>query len=179
MSAVPFKMLTAENLLVPDPVTLSFSNELDLTTNEFRMMTREEFLSYIFQPSIGEHVSDDVRRLFEAARGALCYGFYFYPLFMLGFERACGAAEAAARSRAREFGANERTSFFGCVELLAKSGVLSAPQKAQWDAIRTIRNQAAHPKMQQIMMPGPCISMLPVIAAAINDLCAAAPQLPV
>lgn len=47
---------------------------------------------------------------------------------------------------------------------------MSDAEQGRSDAVRTIRNQAAHPTIQQVMMPGPCISILPVIATAINEL---------
>ena len=170
MTAAEFKALTSDNLLEPDPLSTAFANVCDGTTDELRAMNRDEFLSYIFEPRVSDVVPTDIRSLFEAGRAAMCYGYFFYPLFMLGVERACSAGEAAVHYRARQLGAKSRATFAEHVDFLVGKDAVSREELVRWDAIRSMRNQAVHPKFQQVMPPGPCVALVPTIADAINRL---------
>lgn len=77
MTAVEFKRLTPDNLISPDPWTLAFANCLDLASGETREMSRDEFLSHIFEPQLTAIVPQEVSSLLEGARAAMCYGYFF------------------------------------------------------------------------------------------------------
>jgi len=168
------KGLTSGNWLQPDPLSLAFSNVHDLATGETREMSVEEFLSYVLEPELSMTVPDTVRTLFEGARGALTYGYYFYPLFMVGAEQLFRVAEAAGRDRAEQLNAPKSQTFNDNIRFLIARRMIAESDQERWDAFRMLRNQASHPRYQQIMPPGPTISLLPEIAAAINQLFASA-----
>ena len=170
MTATDFKTLTSANLLEPDPLTIAFSNLLDVSTGTARQMSRDEFLAFSLEPQLIEAVPQDVRTLMEGARGAMCYGYFFYPLFMVGVEQLFRTAEAAARQRARQLDGPWRSKFFQVVDFLVVQGIVSEADKDRWNTIRRLRNEASHPKFQQVMTPGPCVDTLVTIASAINKL---------
>jgi hypothetical protein len=170
MASNTFKQLTITNLLEPDPVTLAFSHSCDLSTGEMRKMSREEFVTGLFEPRLVESVPQEVRDVFEAGRGAMCYGYYFYPLFMMGFEHSCRAAETAVDCKARILNGPARAKFYDRIEFLMKEGSLSVEGRSQWHAIRRLRNESAHPKFRQLLPPGQCLEGLFTIADAVNEL---------
>jgi hypothetical protein len=170
MTATKFKTITAANLPEPDPLTMAFSNLFDSVTGETRQMSRDEFLAYILEPPLVEPVPLDIRTLIEGARGAMCYGYFFYPLFMVGVEQLFRTAEAAARHRARQLGGPWSSKFSQVVEFLVAQGTVPETDKDRWDHIRRLRNEASHPKFQQVMTPGPCVDTLVMVVDAINQL---------
>ena len=82
-----FKTLTQQNFLERDPTLQAF----------FAGLTQTDLMDDVFAAQLSAGVPDDVKALFEGARGAMCYGFYFYPLFMLGADQLCRVAETAVR----------------------------------------------------------------------------------
>jgi hypothetical protein len=165
-----FKRLTTDNLVDPDPAALAFANALDPSTSCIRPMSFTDFVAVILQPTLSEAVPEDVQSVFEAGRGAMCYGYYFYPLFMIGFEQACRAAEAAVTQKVRSLGGPGQLTFNRGIDWLAQRTVIAAEDRGRWHAIRALRNQAAHPKFQQIQTPGSALEGLVTIADAISHL---------
>ncbi len=170
MAPLPFKLLTLDSILEPDPVSLGFANTLDRGTGEISRMSREAFIGNILEPRLIDRVPQEVREVFESGRGAMCYGYFFYPLFMLGFEQACRAAETAIKLRTRQLEGPPHLTFQRGIEFLVDERVIAASAYARWNAIRTLRNEAAHPKFQQIQPPGPSVQGLLEFADAINEL---------
>jgi hypothetical protein len=170
MTGLGFKKLNPENFLDVDPQTQSFANRSDPLSGGTREMSRDEFLSYIFAPQLTAAVPEDVRSALEGARGAMCYGYFFYPLFMVGVEQSFRTAEAAARLRAGQLNGPRTARFVELIEFLLNAGAIAQADRDQWDAIRRLRNEAAHPKFQQLVPPGPCVEMLTTVCHAINRL---------
>jgi hypothetical protein len=168
------KDLTQDNWLQPDPTSLAFSGALDLAAGGIRQMSVNEFIAYILEPHLSASVPESVRTLFEGARGAMAYGYYFYPLFMVGAEQLFRVAEAAVRERAQQLQAPRNATFNENIKFLVDRRLISEMDKFRWDSIRSLRNQASHPTHQQVLPPGPTISMLAEIAQVINQLFASA-----
>jgi len=139
-----FKELTRENWLEPDPLSLAFSNVHDVAMGETRRMSPEEGLGYILEPQLSTSVPQDVRALFAVARGTMCYGYYFYPLYMLAAEQLFRVAEAAVHHRAEQLKAPKNLKKFATkLKFLVGSGAITVADKDRWDAIRTLRNEGA------------------------------------
>ena len=102
MEALGFKKLTKENWLQADKLKsyfVRYSEEGDL-----KQITGEDRLEDIYQSDLIDEVSVEIRRLFEVARGAIAYGYYFYPLYTLGAEQLFRVMESAVNYKCKTIG---------------------------------------------------------------------------
>src|SRR5438552_3436434 len=78
MSGFGFKEINIDNWLLPNNVMGIFAT---LTpTGEIVTLTGEDWLERMLEPKLDGTVPEEVQALFEVARGALVYGYLFYPL---------------------------------------------------------------------------------------------------
>jgi hypothetical protein len=68
----------------------------------------EEWVRDIVAVRLSEDVPLEVRKLFTAARGALCYGYFFYHLYALASEQLARVAEAAVSRKYEAVGGPKR-----------------------------------------------------------------------
>ena len=134
------------------------------------MLTTDNWLHYMLNPKLIESVPKDIQALFEVARSAMIYGYYFYPLYTLAAEQLYRVTEAAVTHKCKALGLNERKTFKSKVESLGKKSIISKSELKQWDSIRKLRNIASHPTRQPIVTPGNAIGMLDNISEKINLL---------
>src|SRR6266542_1368598 len=163
-----FKPLTVENWLVPDPVMAVFA-KMDLRTGEASSVTADEWVEIFLKPTLLETVPINITRLFEASRGAMLYGYFFYPLYTLGLEQVYRVAEAAITAKCEEIGIdNPYAKFVDNINALVKKNVLTSKEGEEWHVIRDMRNKASHPKEQMILPPGVASALLQDLANKIN-----------
>jgi hypothetical protein len=169
MAKFGFKEITPANLLERDPVLIGF---VKLSSNGLsRILTIDDYLSYIFTPCLLEVVPRDVQALFEVARGAMAYGYFFYPLFTLAMEQLFRVAEAAVAHKYTALGAPKSTrNFKGRIDRLVDEGIIPRAEVGLWDAIRELRNMASHPERQMVGLPNMAIGILERVASQINSL---------
>jgi len=148
-----FKKLSVDNWLEPDEPLKFF---VDISSEgRARPIPIEEWVQRILEPRLLPTIPEEVRSLFEVARGAMLYGCLFYPLFTLSVEQVSRVAEAAISHKCRlmEY-PSPKDALKGKIDWLANQGVLSEADKDRWHAIREFRNEVSHPKMQMILPPG-------------------------
>ena len=92
MEELGFKTITSENWLQADPAFRVFCKSTGQKTVE--TVISDDLLRRILKPRLSESVPKQVRALFEVARCSMCYGHFFYPLFILGEEELFRVAEA-------------------------------------------------------------------------------------
>jgi len=163
------KALTISNWLQPDPASSIFA-QLSHADGSVSSMSGDDWAAQFLGPDLDDRVPEEVRGLFEVARGALTYGYFFYPLFTLAAEQLYRVAEAAVSAKCELLGAPKRLSFQNKIQFLLDRNVIPGESFPQWDAIRLLRNQASHPQEQTILTPGMVATMLDQIAKRINDL---------
>jgi hypothetical protein len=164
-----FKQLTIENWLAPDSATALFARMSP--DGQASPMQGQDWLGPLLQPCLSEAVPTQVCRLFEVARGALAYGYYFYPLFTLGAEQMSRVAETAVRLKCEAEGiVPRRDNYQSRLESLRDRGIMSVREWEQWDDLREIRNMASHPEDQTILLPAMAIGLVERIAQCINAL---------
>ncbi len=138
---------------------------------EPRSISGEEWVKVITASVLEESVPEEVRDLFETARGALVYGYFFYPLYALGEGQLFRVVEAAVTNKCKVMGAPARIKrFYDRVEWLVSQGVIPKQEKGKWDVIRELRNFESHPERQTLLPPGTVVGMLRRIAEEINAL---------
>lgn len=149
-----FKKLTCDNWLVPDSGGL----------------TSDAWIQEILVFDLSEQVPIEVRKLFAVARGSIAYGYFFYPLLTLATEQLYRVVEAAIDHKCQEMGRHHKPGdkFAHKIEWLMKQSVID--DKKRWDAIRILRNNASHPKSQDIYSPGMVIDVLEKITECVNSL---------
>jgi hypothetical protein len=164
-----FKKLTQENWLEPDEVTKMF---VRLTPGgQTAPITGSNWLASILQPQLAASVPDEIKKLFEVARSAMAYGYFFYPLYTLASDQCYRVVEAAIIEKCRRLRIPKKfDTFEKKIKWLVQQGVIEEQKKGVWDAVRYLRNVSSHPKDQQIRAPGPAITTLHRCAEDINAL---------
>lgn len=93
MTRLGFKQLTSDNWLEPEPL---LDRLVHLSSDgHVRHISREEWAQRILLPQLVETVPAEIQDLFEVARGAMMYGYFFYPLYTLATEQLYRVVEAA------------------------------------------------------------------------------------
>ena len=170
MTNLGFKKLTIENWLEPDKLSSSFVR-ISLVDEQVHPFAGNEWVRYILKPSLTETVPTEVRALFEVARGALVYGYLFYPLYTLAGEQLFRVAETAVILKCKALGAPRSIKTFQKkVEYLTCNKVIPEQEKEDWRVIWKLRNKASHPEGQNIFLPSQMIEALKFIADRINSL---------
>jgi hypothetical protein len=163
------KAIDASNWLAPDP-TVSGLAEVG-QDGQFRVLTGEDWVNVITRPQLASAVPEDIRKLFEVARGCLVYGYYFYPLYTLGQEQLLRIVETAVMQKCELLGVRSRIrTFQNGVDYLIKQGVIDRSERNVWNAMVKLRNDGAHPSEQMILPPGLAIAALKNISDDINKL---------
>ena len=165
-----FKKLTFDNWLEPDKVSTSFSR-FSTSNGKIHAITGKQWMDNILKFSLTKSVPRDIHALFEVARGALAYGYFFYPLHTLACEQLFRVADAAVAYRCKAIKTSCSTNTFEKrLKLLMSKKIILKPKESIWLAIRELRNIASHPESQSIFVPGQVIMMLERIAGEINSL---------
>ncbi|MFL6210062.1 MAG: hypothetical protein ACJ74W_14490 [Pyrinomonadaceae bacterium] len=165
------KTITTENWLHPDPASTIFV-QLSHSDGSVSPMSGEDWVEQFTKTtSLVDAVPEDVRKLFEVARGALAYGYFFYPLYTLASEQLFRVVECAVSAKCAFLGAPKRVKTFKeKIEFLLDRNVISKQDFFWWDAIRNYRNLISHPEQQTILPPGAIATILYRIAEEINRL---------
>ncbi len=168
MGEFGFKNITSENWLQPDPVLKAFAK---LTPQGTEQITADDLLEDIFKPQLNDQVPEEIKALFEVARGAMCYGYFFYPLYTLTVEQLFRVAETAVTIKCKDLSAPASVkSFAQKVDFLILKSIIPVGEKLRWEGIRGLRNISSHPKQQSITPPGNAIHQLHLMSAIINRL---------
>jgi len=163
-----YKQLHNENWLLPDPESLAYSSiELDGVVFEKKP---EEWIRQIFSPQLSDNVPLEVKNLFEVARGALVYGFLYFPLYTLAAEQLFRVAETAITLKCVLLNCPQKRTFEKKLNWLKERGVLSTIEEKSWQKVRKYRNASSHPDDQEMFPPGWAIDFLFYITENINKL---------
>lgn len=165
-----FKKLNVENWQQADMTNQNFVRRSELT-GEFLAMGENDWARQFLSVELKDHVPAEIRDLFDIARGAMLYGWFFYPLFRLGEEQLYRFTETALRRCYRYLNGPQRLpTFEQAVAFLIERRVIPADDRRRWDAARKLRNAASHPERASVMPPGAVLGMLKANAHDINRL---------
>jgi hypothetical protein len=165
---IGFKRLTRENWLKPDEIT-----EILATFDNWQPVPFPDdgWISFILQPQLTDAVPLQIRRLFEIARSAMVYGYFFYPLYTLAGEQLFRVAETALIYKCKEIGAPKRIkNFHQKITYLIDKKVISEQDEEFWTTTRKNRNYASHPDGVIIVNPPLAIFWIELITEKINLL---------
>jgi hypothetical protein len=169
MTQFGFKKITPNNWLERDDVLRGF---VRMSPNgQFKPIIGDDYLQDILRPKLLESVPTEVQVLFEVARGAMAYGYFFYPLYTLAAEQLFRVVETAVAHKCKSSGTPKSSKTFEKrISWLVDKGIIPSSESIRWDAIRKLRNAASHPESQSIFTPGNAIGLLENIAEQINSL---------
>lgn len=167
MTSLGVKEITPANWLEIDEVVKQF---VRVSAEGIVPMTCEDWLQPILKPRLIETVPEEVQKLFEVARGAMVYAYFFYPLYGLAVEQLHRVVEAAVTHKCEQLGAPRMRTFANRIDWLKKNEVISSSEYDELDRLRVARNIASHPTDQTILTPGIAIHVLEGIAETIKDL---------
>ena len=169
MSRFGFKELLADNWLEADSGMRAFVTFGPL--DKPIPTTCRDLVAAILKPQLDEQTPKDVQALFEVARGAMLYGYFFYPLYTLAIAQLFRVGDAAVKHKCKALKAPLSCKSFNCqITWLAKNGVISADDSQSWHDIRKSRNVTSHSERHHISPPGLAIGYLEQVAQGINDL---------
>jgi hypothetical protein len=143
-------------------LTLQNWKESDLTSITSGLQ-ETDWIAAVLEPQLNSSVPEEIVKLFEVARSAFAYGWFFLPLMELGHEQCLRILETGVRERCTQLGISVRkkirngkfvpTSFKDNVAALVKAGIFSARDEVGWFLTRKVRNDASHPSSQAIIGP--------------------------
>ena len=164
-----YKQITPENWTEPDPTNECFIRfQPDGTA---RAIKGEEYLTDILCHNLGDHVCEDIHRLFEVAKGTMTYGYYYYPIFTAAAEQLFRILESSVSHVCKivDCPTSIRT-YYSKIDWLTQQGIIGNDEKDRWDSSRQLRNSRSHPEHQMILTPGSTIGLLSSITDEINSL---------
>jgi hypothetical protein len=166
------KKITSENWLERDGAQFAAVEYTSLNDSYGYLMDGSDWIRNFTEPELSDRVPEEVQSLFEVARGALCYGYFFYPLYTLGFEQLFRVAEAAITIRFTQLGGDRTkvTNLKGRIDFLKNKNELTVSEASSWSTMREFRNRVSHPERQNIHPPGQVVGALQHFVRMVNDL---------
>jgi len=169
MERMDSKRLTANNFLLPDPLTGEFTGQ-DANGRAHRL-SAVDWAHEILAIGLEERVPDPARNRFELARGILLYGFFWYPLWVQGTVEALRAAELALEAACEAEHGPKRLSTAGSrIEWLAKNRVLDAEESRTWVSLVRVRDALTEAGETPVLTPGRSLEVLEMVAQVVNGL---------
>jgi len=137
----------------------------------------EQWIKFFFLPKLNKNVPSEISKLLEVARGAMIYGWNFYPLLTLGVEQCFRLLDTGTRIRCKQIGVStnknrikRNTTFKENIDILIKQGIVSKEDERRWNAVRCLRNWSSHPEKPSLYDPGQAQGILLMTVNFLNDL---------
>ncbi len=174
------KHLTPANWLEADPICLKFVG-VNLATGGRRSTTREDWAEQFLAVDLAPTVPARVREMWEAARGLLLYGWFYYAIYAIGEHELRRVADAAILHRYQQAGGppNKKPGPEGeprwpdmmtRVDWLITADIISTEKRARWDLVRELRNETTHASIWHLTPPHEALRVLELLATEIDAL---------
>ena len=119
--------------------------------------------------------------MWEAARGMLLYGWFYYAIYAIGEHQLRRVADAAVLHRYQQAGGppNKKPGPEGeqrwpdlmtRVDWLISTGVIPAQKRERWDLMRGLRNETTHASIRHLTTPHEVLRVLDLLAGEIDAL---------
>lgn len=133
-----FKRITPANLDQPD------------ISRAFGVGNAEHWIALFGQYHVSADVPELVAKLFELARGAMIYGWFYYPLLATGYAECSRTLEAGARHAGAISGLagpveGQKIHYADLIDLLTEKDLISREECERWHLARKLRNSLSHP----------------------------------
>lgn len=169
MKELGLKILNENNWLEPDKVLSGFHRMQ--TDGSTQPLSISEWFIKIQRVKLEDYIPDEIKQLFDVARGTMTYGYFFYPIFTFASEQFTRIAETAVNMKCVTLGLPKRTNTFKMkIDWLQKHSLISSDSYDSWNNTVYLRNEFSHPKRQNIITPFMAIDLMDSIATNINQL---------
>jgi hypothetical protein len=136
-----------------------------------RPTTGEDWITDVVAINVGDQVPEDVATLFDFAKGALGYGYYYYPLFTLATQQLLRVADIAVDELFKALAIERKPlSLVRRLAILYERRLISDEQYRMLDILRNMRNSATHGSSPTIMIPTQAVRDMRWIADLISGL---------
>lgn len=169
------KKLSTANWQEMDPTCRGFEH-LNRHTGESGALFPDRWAQMLLALEFHDNVPENVRGLFDVARGSMLYGYYYYPLFKLGVDLMHRVAEAALSEKYRQCDGPQSkkkggfVSFSSKLQWLSNNQHIDVEQKDEWEWVREMRNDGSHPRDVALYPPIPSLSHVEETIQRINRL---------
>jgi hypothetical protein len=164
-----FKTITLDNWLDPDRVSSMFAR-VDPVRGQTVPVTANDWAARFLAVSLDSQIPEEVRDLFEVARGVCLYAWFFYPLYHLGEEQLFRVGDTAVAAKCAAMNGPKDASFKARLDWLLRQGVIDVGSHFRWDAVRNLRNIGSHPDFQSLHPPASVLTSFMRMADRINAL---------
>jgi len=127
----------------------------------------------ILAPELTDAVSPGLRARFEAARGSMLYGWFFYPQYTLALAELLRVLTVAIEARCMKAGAPKSSTrtVQSQLQWLETNGLLT-DEEAQWFASVAVplRDDLTHGFTQQTVPVGEAVEFVAVVARMLNAM---------
>ncbi len=150
------KRLSYDNVLTPEIGAFLFIPGGGLSTLGPEVPSKEavrERIEMFTSLTLRTSIPETAWRMFEIAKGAMCYGLWFYPMFTLGEDHLSRLFEWMVLDRYGALSKKKASNFHAMVEWLIKHKHFPDDLDIRWRAMYKIRNSVSHPEMQHITDP--------------------------
>ncbi|MDY7815154.1 hypothetical protein U0F71_05400 [Burkholderia pseudomallei] len=161
-----FRRLEPGNWLDIDPLM----NSTVLSTS--RLNHYDAWFETVNELKLDRNVPLEIVRLFEATRGMLLYGLFFYPILALSGDQFVRVAEVAARAKCLALGAQltQVQNFSNAVQWLIKRSGIAPDDQQAWRTIVFLRNDVSHLSEQRAYSVGMLLQQVHGLTSVINRL---------
>ena len=164
------KGVTVENWLVQDPVMVPWTR-VNMVDGSSRPTTGEDWILSVNAVMLAPHVPDEIHDLFEYAKGAMGYGYFYYPLFTLVAQQLLRVADIAVDVLFDKLAVVPKPkSLDRRIVILRERWLIDDEQYFLFDMLREMRNRATHDPTRTILMPPHAIEDIHWIAEMISGL---------
>lgn len=153
------KKLTTSNWLQPDPVSSVFVRVIP-AEGRAEKLSADDWAKAFLSLHLSTKVPGEVRALFNVARGACLYGYFYYPMYTLGMEQMYRVGEAAITHKCGELELPTKASLARKIQRLVALNVLNEREAEGWGILRRLRNWASHPQQPSVVPPGQVLQQI-------------------
>jgi len=144
------KVLDRETWLVPDSIHRVFGDLANsFERGDFSQGERD--LADLNRIVLNVAAPKEVEVMFDVAKGAMAYGWFYYPLYAVGIDRLCMAVDTAVLIKYESaISKGSRVAYRTRIVALCRAGFLGADLCEELQLAREARNEALHPQFQTI-----------------------------
>ncbi|MFH0796323.1 MAG: hypothetical protein V2A65_04610 [Candidatus Omnitrophota bacterium] len=144
----------------PDKILASLAT-IEPLSDKGRRITIEDLQKYVSEAELKKEVPEKIDGIFEAAKMAFVYSYFYYPFFTIAAHYSLLAVEGALKLKHRtEFPKEpiENSILHKIIGNLVKEKIIKEKDKEKYDVSRKLRNMFSHTAKLQLLPPGHYVS---------------------
>ena len=110
MANLGYKKINIKNWNEPDKLSTAYFTKIK--KGKVIHWTGEDWVRAIMKPKLSKKVPLEIRKLYEVTRGAMVYGYYFYPLYTLAGQQLFRIVDSACLLKCQELNPDKKFRSF-------------------------------------------------------------------